>query len=268
VGHQHYPSGPTSYNANKFQNAINHDGRINGKSATSLFAIGVVEAWDAYNQALESSPLLVKSVTAGVILGCADLAGQAFEKRQRRQQQTESADPSAVPAVQKGVDEGIEWARVARFAIFGLVLQAPWNHFYYLMLDSQIPPTEEPFSPTNTVKIVIDQFVQAPIFTVLIFVFLGLLEGKGTEAIEKQLKNDYKDTIIANCKHERAHIKNLIGISMHIPHHFLASPIFRETLASGDGSEYRLRAPNPPSTVLKCCFLLLVNIPFSCDQQN
>jgi len=66
-------------------------------------------------------------------------------------------------------------------------------------LDSKIPPTDEPFTATNGVKIAIDQFLQAPVFTVLIFVFLGLLEGKQVDAIQKQLKNDYKETIIANC---------------------------------------------------------------------
>jgi Mpv17 / PMP22 family len=41
---------------------------------------------------------------------------------------------------------------------------------------------------------------QAPIFTVLIFAFLGALEGKSFEDIKQQLKNDYPDTIVANCK--------------------------------------------------------------------
>ena len=47
---------------------------------------------------------------------------------------------------------------------------------------------------------IIDQFVQAPIFTVLIFTFLGLLEGKTTEAIKSQLDEDYVDTMLANWK--------------------------------------------------------------------
>lgn len=46
----------------------------------------------------------------------------------------------------------------------------------------------------------IDQFIQAPIFTVLIFAFLGALEGKNAEAIQKQLKNDYPETLVANWK--------------------------------------------------------------------
>lgn len=149
-----------------------------------------VEAWDSYNAALEASPLFVKSVTAGVILGAADLSGQALEASLK-----EKDDNQAVSE-----DTEIDWARAARFAFFGLVLQAPWNHFYYQLLDGQIPPTVEPFTPTNGIKVVIDQFIQAPIFTVLIFAFLGALEGKTLEAIQSQLKSDYKETLVANWK--------------------------------------------------------------------
>eukprot|EP00565_Helicotheca_tamesis_P005079 CAMPEP_0185727324 /NCGR_PEP_ID=MMETSP1171-20130828/3040_1 /TAXON_ID=374046 /ORGANISM="Helicotheca tamensis, Strain CCMP826" /LENGTH=210 /DNA_ID=CAMNT_0028395859 /DNA_START=54 /DNA_END=683 /DNA_ORIENTATION=- len=137
-------------------------------------------AWASYNVALEQNPLLVKSVTAGAILGAADFAGQAIER--------------ATSDEEKEVDV----ARAARFAIFGLVLQAPWNHFYYLLLDGALPPTEDPFTTTTGVKVVIDQFIQAPIFTVLIFGFLGALEGKTLDSIKKQLDDDYTDTMLAN----------------------------------------------------------------------
>jgi peroxisomal membrane protein 2 len=157
---------------------------VKPQSSSRLNLVDIQEAWTAYNVALETDPLLVKSVTAGVILGAADLAGQALE------------------AKQKGDDAAseIDIARTVRFAFFGLVLQAPWNHFYYQMLDGAIPPTPEPFTPTTGVKVVIDQFVQAPIFTVLIFTFLGFLEGKSMESIKKQLDEDYADTMVANCK--------------------------------------------------------------------
>ncbi|KAL7562196.1 hypothetical protein ACA910_013453 [Epithemia clementina (nom. ined.)] len=150
-----------------------------------------VDLWTSYNAALEESPLLVKSVTAAVILGTGDLAGQALEA-------VRGGNDSTNDATQK--DGFVDVARALRFAVFGLVLQAPWNHFYYLLLDGAIPPTEEPFTSTNFVKVVIDQFVQAPIFTVLIFVFLGILEGKQLESIQKQLETDYKETIVANWK--------------------------------------------------------------------
>ena len=151
-------------------------------SSSSLNVGGVQEAWTAYNDALQSNPLLVKSVTACAILGAADVAGQAIESK-------DSDETSE-----------LDIARTVRFAFFGLVLQAPWNHFYYTLLDGAIPPTEEPFTPTTGIKVVIDQFVQAPIFTVLIFAFLGFLEGKNTEAIKKQLDDDYVDTMVANWK--------------------------------------------------------------------
>merc|ERR1711920_663051 len=86
-------------------------------------------AWDYYSEALATQPLLTKSLTACVLVSGADCAAQAIEGK------------------------GIELARVLRFGIFGLVLQAPWNHFYYLLLDGAIPPTSDPLSPTNLAKV-------------------------------------------------------------------------------------------------------------------
>lgn len=113
----------------------------------------LVNAWSSYNDALLESPLLTKSVTAGIILGAADLAGQALENSKK----------------EEGDSKPIDVARFARFAFFGFILQAPWNHFYYQFLDGALPPTEDPFTATTGIKVVIDQFVQAPIFTVIIF---------------------------------------------------------------------------------------------------
>ena len=75
--------------------------------ATQSFGVSPAEAWDSYNAALVAHPLAVKSVTASVILGAADLSGQAIEA---------SRDEKS--------DSSIDWARAARFSIFGLVLQA------------------------------------------------------------------------------------------------------------------------------------------------
>jgi len=126
-----------------------------------------------------------RSLTAAVILGAADLSGQALENQFNEKAQDK---------------KDIDVLRVARFAFFGFILQAPWNHFYYLLLDGALPPTPEPFTTTTATKTLIDQFIQAPIFTILIFYFLGLLEGKNVEDIQSQLKRDYKDTMVANWK--------------------------------------------------------------------
>ncbi len=149
---------------------------------------GISDAWNSYLDALEANPLLVKSITAGVILGAADLSGQAIQQA-TSESELESADSSSV-----------DIARFLRFAFFGFILQAPWNHFYYLLLDGALPPTEDPFTSTTAIKVVIDQFVQAPIFTVIIFAFLGVLEGKSLDNIKEQLDEDYVDTMLANWK--------------------------------------------------------------------
>lgn len=136
-----------------------------------------------YDSWLQSRPLLVKSVTAFFILGAADMVGQA------------------VQGVRGQGGGSLDVLRTTRFAIFGLVLQAPWNHFYYLLLDGALPPTEYPWTKRTFVKVIIDQFIQAPIFTVLIFVFLGVLQGHGIHEIETQLEDEYWSTMIANCKY-------------------------------------------------------------------
>ena len=166
--------------------------------STTVLSLGPQEAWTAYNEALQSDPLIVKSVTACIILGFADLAGQALEARLKRQNYVTIAEGNDDDEEQQ--DAAVDFARTARFAFFGLVLQAPWNHFYYQLLDGAIPPTVEPWTATTGIKVVIDQFVQAPIFTVLIFAFLGFLEGKSVAAIKQQLDDDYVDTMLANWK--------------------------------------------------------------------
>mmetsp|Transcript_38094 Transcript_38094/g.88646 ORF Transcript_38094/g.88646 Transcript_38094/m.88646 type:complete len:224 (-) Transcript_38094:940-1611(-) len=124
----------------------------------TALSVSPAELWNSYNAALETDPLLIKSVTAGVILGAADFTGQLLEDK---------LISSSIDA--DSVDTEIDYGRVARFAFFGIVLQAPWNHYYYLALDAALPPTPDPLSATTGIKVVIDQFVQAPVFTVLIF---------------------------------------------------------------------------------------------------
>jgi hypothetical protein len=143
---------------------------------------GMTNAWTAYNTVLETDPLLTKSITAGVILGAADFAGQALENKMAES------------------NKDVDWARAARFSFFGFILQAPWNHFYYILLDGALPPTADPLTATTGIKVAIDQFIQAPIFTALIFFFLGTLEGKSVDDVKRQLQADYKDTMLANWK--------------------------------------------------------------------
>ena len=92
------------------------------------------------------------------------------------------------------------YQRTFRFGFFGLILQAPWNHYYYLFLDGWLPPTVKPFTLVTFGKVFIDQFVQAPLFTIVIFLFLGVLEGKKLIEIKNLLKSCYVKTMLNNWK--------------------------------------------------------------------
>ncbi len=212
--------------------------------------MGPEEAWAAYNTALQTDPLITKSITASVILGAADLTGQALENRSK-------------------ISSSIDWARSARFAFFGLVLQAPWNHFYYLLLDGVLPPTEDPFTATNFLKVVIDQGLQAPLFTILIFVFLGALEGKQLEAIQQQLQKDYKNTMLANCKS----LACMLGCDGRVFLLFLLLVLLflcidRESIHSSHGNQHRLRSTHLSSVISKFGVLWVVYLPFAVVEQG
>jgi len=137
-----------------------------------------VDPWSSYNAALEGAPLLTKAVTAGVIIGAGDAAAQQLER-------TKTGEP-------------FDPARYLRWSLFGLLLQGPWNHAFYLLLDAALPPTVEPFSLVTFEKVGIDQFVQAPIFTVIILVFFAVVEGKGLAFAKGQIQNELGGILLKN----------------------------------------------------------------------
>merc|ERR1719331_1382989 len=149
--------------------------RLVAPRAPGVVALDVGGVWAGYLGALEQAPLLTKAITAGVIIGAGDSTAQLIETDQ---------------------DADFDWARSLRWAVFGLVLQGPWNHFFYQLLDGALPPTPDPFTLTTLEKVGIDQFVQAPIFTVIILGFFAVVEGKGLSYAASQIKNDLGGILI------------------------------------------------------------------------
>jgi peroxisomal membrane protein 2 len=141
--------------------------------------------WKWYESELHSRPMLTKSVTAATLVGCGDLAGQCIE---------------LFLSSHTGNFLMIDWWRFARFAALGFFLQSPITHYYYLVLDDKLPPTPSPWTATTFIKLAIDQLLFAPIFTVLVFLFLGLLEGDSLMQIDQRLQLQFVTTIIANWK--------------------------------------------------------------------
>ena len=78
------------------------------------------------------------------------------------------------------------------------MLQGPWNHAFYLLLDQALPPTPDPFTITTLEKVGIDQFIQAPIFTVIILGFFAVVEGKGLGFAKEQVKTELGGILVKN----------------------------------------------------------------------
>ena len=94
--------------------------------------------WEAYYAALTKYPLLVKSLTAFILLGFADVIAQTIERIRNMYH-----DDDIYP---------LNLYRVARFGFFGLA-GAPWTHYYYDWLDTVLPPTVNPWTWTTASKL-------------------------------------------------------------------------------------------------------------------
>lgn len=143
---------------------------------------GVSGHWDSYVSAVESHPLLTKSLTAVFIFSAADGFAQGLEHV-------------------RGVStvEGFDWSRMARFAAFGL-FGAPWSHYYFHWLDHCLPPSPQPWSFRTLQKVLIDQFIQAPILLAIMICALSLMKGQGMAGMNHDMRNSFLDALIANCK--------------------------------------------------------------------
>ena len=72
-------------------------------------------------------------------------------------------------------------------ATFGLLWHGPSGHYFYGFLDRMLPGTS---MQTVFQKVGIDQIAWNPIFGVVFFTSLGLMEGKSTDQIQDKIKAD------------------------------------------------------------------------------
>ena len=138
---------------------------------------GPAELWSGYLAALEADPLPVKMATAACVIGAGDATAQLIENERKKL-------PDA--------------ARVARWAFFGLVLQAPWNHVWQNVLEGALPATASPWTAVTLEKVALDQGLQAPAFTALVFFFFAALEGGGFGGGVAACERDLAPTILKN----------------------------------------------------------------------
>eukprot|EP00934_Nitzschia_sp_Nitz4_P005064 Nitzschia sp. Nitz4//scaffold82_size85912//3498//7449//NITZ4_005123-RA/size85912-processed-gene-0.90-mRNA-1//1//CDS//3329558781//5054//frame0 len=140
----------------------------------------LMRVWLLYYSALERKPLIVKSITALLLMGLADFGAQMVEHLRQ------------IP-----YDHWVNVWRMLRFSTFGL-MGAPWTHYYYDWLDRTLPPTPQPWTWTTAVKVFIDQFIQAPALLALIISGLAFMELRGMDGIKEDMEKQYMYSLIQN----------------------------------------------------------------------
>lgn len=129
--------------------------------------------WSQYNELLEENPIMVKSMTSlfGFMIGdiCAQsICGIVY-------------DPM----------------RTARLTLFGIVMDGPVGHWWYMLLDKHVMPDDPKSVKAIISKMVLDQLIWAPMFSCVFFTFVRTLEGH-PEAALATIQSELVATIVAN----------------------------------------------------------------------
>jgi len=130
--------------------------------------------WARYNAMLEAQPLLTKALTSLTGFTAGDALAQNFI--------SEDGAP-------------YDYMRTVRLGSFGFLIHGTTGHYFYGMLDSKLPGTKP---VTVATKVAIDQTIWNPIFGLMFFGYLNVMEGKSFEDYTKKIKADLKTAVMGS----------------------------------------------------------------------
>jgi protein Mpv17 len=130
--------------------------------------------WARYNMLLEAQPLLTKALTSLTGFTAGDVLAQKF------------VEPD---------DKPYDIMRTVRLGSFGFLLHGTTGHYFYGMLDSKLPGTKP---VTVATKVLIDQTIWNPIFGLMFFGYLNVMEGKSFETYTNKIKADLKTAVMGS----------------------------------------------------------------------
>jgi len=126
------------------------EGGGDGGSAAWLAA-----PWAAYTAALDESPLLVKSLTAGLVGGLGDTIAQRFGR---------------------SADEPFDHQRNLGVWLDGVLVSGPGLHLGYSMLERRIPCANRGSLRNALAQVAIDELIFDPVFIATFFFTTGFVE--------------------------------------------------------------------------------------------
>uniref|UniRef100_A0A7S0NSY3 Peroxisomal membrane protein MPV17 n=1 Tax=Calcidiscus leptoporus TaxID=127549 RepID=A0A7S0NSY3_9EUKA len=135
----------------------------------------LVKVWKGYEQLLEEKPLLMKALTSFTGFAIGDILAQKF--------------------IQK--TSPFDWLRLFRLASFGFLVHGTSSHWFYGKLDGLIPGTTAAVVFT---KVFIDQVLWNPIFGIMFFSYVALLEVKGLDYVIDKTKTELLTQVTGSWK--------------------------------------------------------------------
>ena len=146
-------------------------------------------AFDWYASKLDSHPVKTQSLTSGFLFLIGDMTAQRYE---HRLDVANGIDVSGRPYV--------ELLRLAACTSFGLFVLGPCGHHWYSRLDVFTNKMYAPRSWKNVgMKVLLDTAIFNPIFLIVFFTTVSLLEGLTLKDIGFKLYRDFVPSYAVDC---------------------------------------------------------------------
>ncbi|XP_005085389.1 peroxisomal membrane protein 2 [Mesocricetus auratus] len=128
---------------------------------------------------LKLYPVFTKAVSSGILSALGNLLAQMIEKKQKNNSQS------------------VDVSGILRYLVYGFFVTGPLSHYFYLFMEYWIPPEV----PLATVKrLLLDRLLFAPIFLLLFFLIMNLLEGKDVSAFAAKMRSGFWSALQMNWK--------------------------------------------------------------------
>lgn len=156
-----------------------------GAAAVSAAASGGL--WAAYLSALESQPVLTKSLTAAVLSAASDVIAQLLKPAEK--------DEDGRPLPKR-----VNLRSPMNQFIIGLAFKGPLIHAWLQVLDRLFASWDQSSLLTAAAKVFVDQTTFSLVFNRAYFYLAGALEGESCAAITKRLRTTFWPIIFTNMK--------------------------------------------------------------------
>ncbi|KAL3920015.1 MAG: hypothetical protein SGILL_003467, partial [Bacillariaceae sp.] len=133
--------------------------------------------------------MTTKCISSGIIGASGDLICQYLQYSAKEQATDVNNDNSTTTNI------SIDWHRTGRFFLMGSLWVAPVTNYWYTLLSTRLVPGKTTFKRVAR-RLVLDQFVFAPLFAPSFMGLLWLMEGKAMDDIVKDLAEVAGDIIV------------------------------------------------------------------------